>query len=60
VSLYEDLLKRSARPGDSVLDPFAGSGTIFPAAHSLKIKATGIELDPSAYGIAVKRLGELP
>jgi len=30
VALYLDLLKRSVRPGDTVLDSFAGSGTIFP------------------------------
>lgn len=33
VELFVNLLKRSVRPGDSVLDAFAGSGTIFPAAH---------------------------
>lgn len=59
VALYRDLLQRSTRPGDTVLDPFCGSGTIFPAAHSLKCKATGIELDPKAYGISVARLGDL-
>jgi DNA modification methylase len=59
VDLYRDFLTRSCRAGDSVLDPFAGSGTIFPAAHGLKIKATGVERDEVAYGIAVKRLGEL-
>ena len=59
VALLQDLLQRSARPGDSVLDPFAGSGSIFPAAHALKIRATGIEMDEAAYGLAVKRLGEL-
>lgn len=59
VALYSDFLNRSCRPGDSVLDPFCGSGTVFPAAHGLKIKATGIELDDSAYGIAVKRLSDL-
>ncbi len=59
VALLQDLLNRSARPGDTVLDPFCGSGSIFPAAHALKIKATGIEMDESAYGLAVKRLGEL-
>jgi DNA modification methylase len=59
VALYSDFLQRSCRPGDSVLDPFCGSGTIFPSAHGLKIRATGIELDPSAYGIAVKRLSDL-
>jgi DNA modification methylase len=59
VALFEDLLKRSARPGDNVLDPFCGSGTIFPACHSLRVKATGIELDKGFYGLAVKRLGAL-
>lgn len=59
VALYQDFLLRSCRAGDRVLDPFAGSGTIFPAAHGLKIKATGMEADPVAYGIAVKRIGEL-
>lgn len=44
VALYQDLLERSSSPGDSVLDPFAGSGTIFPAANRLKLRATGIEL----------------
>ena len=59
VALLSDLLQRSCRPGDSVLDPFCGSGSIFPAAHLLKIRAAGIERDPIAYGIAVARLKEL-
>lgn len=59
VALYADLLGRSCGPGDSVLDCFCGSGPVFPSAHGLKVKATGVELDPSAYGIAVKRLQEL-
>src|ERR1700676_726304 len=59
VGLYTDLLARSCRAGDSVLDPSCGTGTIFPAAHGGKIRATGIEMDATAYGIAVKRLGEL-
>jgi site-specific DNA-methyltransferase (adenine-specific) len=59
VELYTELLRRSIRAGDTVLDPFCGSGPIFPAAHSLKCQATGIEIDPSAYGIAVKRIQDL-
>ena len=59
VELIKDLLSSTCRPGDKVLDPFVGSGSIFPAAHALKIKATGIELDESAYGLASKRLGDL-
>lgn len=56
VELFVNLLRRSCSPGDSVLDCFAGTGTIFPAAHSLKVRATGIELNPAYYGIAVQRL----
>jgi DNA modification methylase len=57
--MYADLLKRSARPGDRVLDPFAGTGSIFPAAHEAKVAATGIELSPQYYGIAARRLESL-
>ena len=56
VELYVNLLKRSARPGDHVLDPFAGTGTIFPAAHALMLFATGIEMEAAYYGIGVKRI----
>lgn len=59
VSLYLDLLGRSARPGDTVLDPFCGTGTIFPAAHACKVLATGIEVSPEYAGIAAKRLESL-
>jgi len=56
VALYLDLLTRSVRPGDTVLDPFGGTGPVIPAAHELKCRATYIEQDPAAFGIGVKRL----
>jgi site-specific DNA-methyltransferase (adenine-specific) len=56
VALYNDLLRRSVRPGDSVLDPFSGSGTIFPAANLARCRATGIELNPDYYAIGVSRI----
>ena len=59
VELYVNLLQRSVRPGDKVLDTFAGTGTIFPAAHHFKCSATGIEQDAGSYGICVKRLADL-
>lgn len=59
VALYVNLLKRSVRPGDRVLDTFAGSGTIFPAAHSLQCMATGIEQEPEYFGMCLNRLKEL-
>ena len=59
VELYTNLLTRSVRPGDSILDCFGGTGTVLVAAHSLKCKATCIEQDPNYYGIAAARLQAL-
>lgn len=59
VDLFRDLLSRSVRPGMKVLDPFCGTGTIFPAAHALSAIATGIELDPGFFAIAAGRLGKI-
>jgi site-specific DNA-methyltransferase (adenine-specific) len=56
VDLYVDLLSRSVVPGDSILDTFAGSGTIFPAANRCKVKATGIELSDEYAAIAKLRM----
>lgn len=47
VELYELLLRMSVLPGDRVLDPTCGSGTIFRAAAKYGAIATGIELDPN-------------
>lgn len=59
VALYVNLLKRSVKPGDRVLDCFGGTGTIIPACHELQCLATYVEAEPQYYGIAVKRLQEL-
>lgn len=59
VEAYGELLKRSCRPGDTVLDTFAGTGTIFPAAHALGLSAVGVEMETAAYGICLSRIGEL-
>lgn len=58
VDVYVDLLSRSILPGDHVLDMFMGSGVIFPAANKLKVRATGIEGNATAYGFAIQRLEE--
>lgn len=59
VALLLELLNRSCNPGEKVLDPFCGTGSIFPAAQSAKCIATGIELDPAAHGIAATRIANL-
>lgn len=56
VDLFSDLLRRSVRAGDSVFDPFCGTGTIFEAAHGHKCRATGVELEPKYFGIAAQRI----
>jgi site-specific DNA-methyltransferase (adenine-specific) len=58
VALYVDLLSRSVVPGDTVLDTCAGSGTIFPTANQLKVRAIGIELDEHNANIARIRMNE--
>ncbi len=54
IELYAELLKRSTEPGDYVLDPMCGGGTIFPAASRLKLHATGIEVDEKYYHMSVE------
>lgn len=59
VALYEDLLKRSVRPGDWIVDTFAGTGPIFPAAHTFKCFAVGVERVEASYGKCLERLQTL-
>lgn len=56
VSLYTELISRSCYPGDRVLDCFAGSGTIFPAATRVRTIATGIEIVKSHHDLAMSRM----
>lgn len=58
VALYRDLISRSLLPGQTVLDPFAGSGTIFPAANAQKVIATGCEISKEYYNLALSRIAE--
>lgn len=57
--IYEELLRRSVRPGDSVLDPFCGSGPVFGAATALRCKGTGVEINPTFYGIALSQMNKV-
>lgn len=59
IALYQNLLQRSVQPGDVVLDCFAGTGPIFPAAHSFKCKAIGLEQAKEYYATCTKRIEEL-
>jgi ParB-like chromosome segregation protein Spo0J/DNA modification methylase len=59
VALFQNLLQRSVRPGDRILDCFAGTGPLLPAAHGMKCYATLLEMDPGSYGIILKRAEDL-
>jgi len=56
VALYTELLERSIVPGNKILDPFAGSGPILPAADTTRCTATAIELLPENYAMCVSRI----
>lgn len=54
------LLCRFAIPGDTVLDPFAGSGTTLLAAKLLGLNYIGFEINPETHTIALGRLEQQP
>lgn len=46
------LLETYAKPGQRVLDPFCGSGTVLQEAASRHLAAAGLEINPAAYAMA--------
>jgi adenine-specific DNA-methyltransferase len=58
LALAERIVLACSRPGDVVLDPFAGSGTTLVAAKRHSRRAVGIERDPAYADIARSRLEE--
>ena len=55
VKLFAYLMKNSSKPGERVLDTFAGSGTTIMAAEQLNRKAYCMELDPKYCDVIIKR-----
>lgn len=53
---WKKLLANISLPGQTILDPFMGSGTTLRAAHELNCRAVGIELNEEYCRIAVDRL----
>lgn len=54
--LVEPCILASTRPGDFVLDPFFGSGTVGVVAQELNRRYVGIELHPGYVELAANRL----
>jgi DNA modification methylase len=54
--IVEDALQRYAKPGDSVFDPFCGSGTTLVAGLAHRCRVVGTDIDTVAGTIALKKL----
>jgi DNA modification methylase len=55
VALIADAIRDCSRRGDTILDPFAGSGTILLAAERTGRQAAAIEIDPHYVDVGVRR-----
>ncbi len=56
MTLAKRCVKITSRPGDVVLDPYAGSGTTLIAARDLGRKWVGVELNPDFVSMIERRL----
>lgn len=56
IQLMRDVVEKFTKPGDTVLDPFMGSGTTGVACVETGRNFIGIEKEPSYYAIAEARI----
>jgi site-specific DNA-methyltransferase (adenine-specific) len=57
VSWIEPFVKCSSKTGDTVLDPYCGSGTVLEVCRNMQRNSIGIEIDKVYYNVAKERLG---
>lgn len=57
--LHEKAIRRCTKPGDIILDSFAGSGSTLIAAEQLKRRAFLVELEPTFCDLIVRRFEKL-
>jgi DNA modification methylase len=53
--LYEKAIRRCTKPGDIILDSFAGSGSLLIAGEQLKRKVYLVEIEPIFCDLIIKR-----
>jgi site-specific DNA-methyltransferase (adenine-specific) len=58
LKLIKELASLFSNPGETILDPFMGSGTTLRAAKDLGRKCIGIEIEEKYCEIAVRRLAQ--
>lgn len=58
IALLLRIILSSSQAGDTVLDPFAGTGTTLITAHQLGRNSIAIEIDPKNAKMIQKRLGD--
>lgn len=56
VAIFNPVIEAFTKPGDTVLDPFCGSGSTLVAARDLGRNYIGIELDPAHHLTSSRRL----
>lgn len=56
--LFERMILASSDPGDTVLDPFVGSGTALRVCQQTGRKGIGIDINPEYIAMTRRRLGE--
>jgi len=59
IPLLRHLLLNSSRIGDTVYEPFLGSGSLLMAAEQTKRRCIGIELDPKYCRVVIERFEKL-
>ena len=60
VPFAHEVIREFSRPGETVLDPFAGRGTALFAAVTQGRSAVGVELNPVGYVFATAKLSPAP
>jgi len=58
LDLIRALVRLYSKPGDLILDPFAGTGTTLLACRAEGRNCVGAEIDPTTYAKAVDRLAK--